>query len=88
MSQTLRETSAEFDDIIAEIAKEPESEFDAVKAWLLGAVRQIKMDALKVAIDQLFAAGLPPDELGSRYRELTAQQDVLVRESQAEMPQR
>jgi DNA primase len=88
MSQTLRETSPEFDDIIAEIAKEPESEIDAVKAWLLGAVRQIKMDALKVAIDGLFAAGLPPDELGQRYRELTAQQDQLVRESQAEMPQR
>ncbi len=88
MSQTLRETSQEFDEIIAEIAKEPESEFDAVKAWLLGAVRQIKMDALKVAIDGLFAAGLPPDELGQRYRELTAQQDALVRESQAELTQR
>jgi DNA primase len=88
MSQTLRETSPEFDEIIAEIAKEPESEFDAVKAWLLGAVRQIKMDALKVAIDGLFAAGLPPDELGQRYRELTAQQDALVRESQAELTQR
>jgi DNA primase len=88
MSQSLHETSQEFDDIIAEIAKEPESDVEAVRAWLFGAVRQIKMDALKVAIDQLFAAGLPPDELGSRYRELTAQQDSLVRESQAELTQR
>ncbi len=88
MSQTLREASQEFDGIIAEIAKEPESDIDAVRAWLFGAVRQIKMDALKVAIDQLFSAGLPPDEMGQRYRELTAQQDALMREAQAEMTPR
>jgi DNA primase len=56
--------------------------------WLFGAVRQIKMDALKQELSQLFSSGLTSDQLGVRYREITAEQDRLTRESVAEMAPR
>jgi DNA primase len=70
--------------LIAEIASEPESDIDSVRLWLSGAVRQIKMDALKQELNQLFSSGLTSDQLGVRYRELTAIQDQLAREDAAE----
>ncbi|MGZ8320770.1 MAG: DNA primase [Telluria sp.] len=88
LSQTLKDQGADYDDIIAEIASEPESDFDSVKLWLAGAVRQIKMDALKQELNQLFSSGLTSDQVGIRYREITALQDQLMRETQAEMTPR
>jgi DNA primase len=88
LSQHLKETSVEYDGLIAEIASEPESEFDSVKLWLSGAVRQIKMDALKQELSQLFSSGLTSDQMGLRYREITALQDQLMREGAAEMTPR
>ena len=88
LSQHLHEASNEYDDLIAEIAAEPESDFDSVKMWLFGAVRQIKLDALKQELNQLFSAGLTTDQVSVRYREITAEQDRLVREQTADMPQR
>ena len=84
MSQHLKETSPEYDDLIAEIAAEPESDFDSVKLWLSGAVRQIKLDALKQELSQLFSSGLTSDQMGVRYREITAEQDRLRRDDDAE----
>ena len=74
----------EYDSLIAEIASEPESDFDSVKLWLVGAVRQIKMDALKQELSQLFSSGLTSDQMGVRYREITAMQNQLMREEVAE----
>jgi DNA primase len=88
LSQHLKEASVEYDSIIAEIASEPESEFDAVKTWLSGAVRQIKMDALKQELSQLFSSALTADQMSVRYREITAMQDQLMRENVAEMTPR
>jgi DNA primase len=88
LSEQLSATGTEYDALIAEIASEPESDIDAVRLWLAGAVRQIKMDALKQELSDLFSAGLSSDELGVRYRELTAQQDQLMREAQAELAAR
>ena len=88
LSQHLHEASNEYDELIAEIAAEPESDFDSVKMWLFGAVRQIKLDALKQELNQLFSAGLTTDQVSVRYREITAEQDRLVREQTADMPQR
>jgi DNA primase len=88
LSQHLKEASVEYDGLIAEIASEPESDFDSVKMWLAGAVRQIKMDALKLELSQLFSSGLTSDQVGVRYREITAMQEQLMRESAADMPQR
>ncbi|NRR31241.1 DNA primase [Oxalobacteraceae bacterium] len=87
-AQHLKSQGEEYDQIIGEIVKEPESDFEAVKLWLKGAIRQIKMDGLKQELSQLFAAGLSSDEIGVRYRELTSQQDQLMREAAAELANR
>ena len=50
------------------------------------AVRQIKMDVLKQELNQLFSSGLTPDQVSARYREITAQQDLLAREAANETP--
>ena len=38
------------------------------------------MDALKQELNQLFSSGLTSDQVGIRYREITAMQDQLLRE--------
>jgi DNA primase len=87
-AQHLKSQSEEYDAIIGEIVKEPESDYDAVRLFLKGAIRQIKMDALKLELSNLFAAGLSSDQIGVRYRELTSQQDQLLREAAAELANR
>jgi DNA primase len=84
LAQQLKETSVEYDGLIAEIAAEPESDFDSVKLWLAGAVRQIKKDTLKQELDQLFSSGLTSDQMGIRYREITAIQNQLALEDEAD----
>jgi DNA primase len=86
LSQQLKEASTEFDHLVAEIASEPESDIDADRVWITSAVRQIKMDALKQELNQLFSSGLTPDQVSARYREITAQQDLLMREAANETP--
>ena len=88
LSEQLKEGGSDYDRIIAEIASEPESDPDADRVWLSSAVRQIKMDALKQELNQLFSKGLTPDQVSARYREITAQQDLLAREAAAEMSPR
>lgn len=88
LSQQLKEVTAEYDSLISEIAAEPESDVEADRIWLLSAVRQIKMDALKQELNQLFSSGLTPDQVSTRYREIVAQQDLLAREAAAEMTPR
>ena len=88
LSQHLKQAGVDYDSLIAEIASEPESDLDAVKLWLSGAVRQIKLDALKLELNQLFSSGLTSDQIGARYREITAMQDALRREIAADMTPR
>lgn len=88
LSQQLKELTSEYDRIIAEIASEPETDSEADRVWLVSAVRQIKMDALKQELNQLFSSGLTPDQVSARYREITAQQHLLVKEAEAAMSPR
>lgn len=88
LSEQLKEVTTEYDHLIAEIAAEPESDPDADRVWLASAVRQIKMDMLKKELNQLFSSGLTPDQVSARYREITAQQNLLVREAEAAMAPR
>ena len=88
LSQGLKEVTTEYDSLIAEIAAEPESDADADRIWLMSAVRQIKIEALKQELNQLFSSGLTPDQVSTRYREITAQQDLLAREAAADMAPR
>ena len=85
LAQHLKEQGSEYAGIISEIAAEPESDFDAIKTYLSSAIRQIKTDALKAELAQLFASGLSSSEIGVRYREITAMQDQLLREAEAEL---
>jgi DNA primase len=87
-AQHLKSQGDDYDGIIGEIVKEPETERDTERVVLRAAIRQVKHNALKHELSQLFAAGLSSDEIGVRYRELTAQQDQLLREAQAELPAR
>jgi DNA primase len=86
LSEQLKEGSSEFDRLISEIASEPESDSEADRIWLTSAVRQVKMDVLKQELNQLFSSGLTPDQVSARYREITAQQDLLMREAANETP--
>jgi DNA primase len=88
LSEQLKEAGTEYDRLIAEIASEPESDIDSDRIWITSAVRQIKMNALKTELNQLFSSGLTPDQVSARYREITAQQDLLAREESAEMAPR
>ncbi|TFW17653.1 DNA primase [Duganella callida] len=87
-AQHLKSQGDEFDPIIGEIVKEPETERNTERLVLRAAIRQVKNDALKQELSQLFASGLSSDQIGVRYRELTAMQDQLLREAQAELSNR
>lgn len=88
LSQQLREETTEYDQMIAEIAAEPETEVDGERLVLIGSIRQIRMDSLKQELNQLFSSGLTPDQVSTRYREIVAQQDLLAREAAADMAPR
>ena len=88
LAEQLKEGSSAYDDIIAKIASEPESDLDAERIVLASAVRQIKKDALKQEQSQLFSGGLPPDQVSTRYREITALLQVLEQEDAAAMSPR
>jgi DNA primase len=84
LSEQLKEASNHYDRIIAEIASEPESDPDANRVFLASAVREIKIAALKQELNQLFSNGLTPDQVSARYREITAQQQLLESEQAAD----
>jgi DNA primase len=77
LAEQLRATSADFDPLIAEIAAEPESDTEAVRLELAGAVRRTKMKLLKIELDQLATAGIRTEEDRMRYRDLMMQQEQL-----------
>ncbi|MFT5645057.1 MAG: DNA primase [Janthinobacterium sp.] len=85
LAQHLKALGPDYDTIIASIAADPESDIDSERLCLAGAIRQIKKDMLKTALNQLFAAGLSSDEIGVRYREITTQQSQLQREEEDEL---
>jgi DNA primase len=86
LSEQLKETSSDYDNLIAAIAVEPESDIEADRVWLVSAVRQVKKDVLKQELNQLFSSGLTPDQVSARYREITAQQQLLEREEANDTP--
>ena len=88
LAEQLKEGSDAYNNLIAKIASEPESDPEAERIVLASAVRQIKTDALKQELNQLFSSGLPPDQVSTRYREIKAQQDLLDQEAAAMMTPR
>ncbi len=88
LAELLRSTGSDFDPLIAEIAAEPESDPDAARLELAGAVRQARLKALREELDQLVAVGLNGEQAQARYRDLTLQQDQLRRQAQEEIARR
>ncbi|WP_211464162.1 DNA primase [Collimonas silvisoli] len=84
LAEHLREGGEDFESLIAEIAAESESETEAARLELAGAIRQTKMKILKDELDQLAATGLGNEEARNRYRELMQKQEQLRREAEAE----
>ncbi|WP_374585700.1 DNA primase [Pseudoduganella sp.] len=88
LCQLLKESGSEYDALISEIAAAPEPDIEGERLWLMATVRHLKMDALKQELDQLFSAGLSSEEIGVRYREITAKQDQLRKEAESELAPR
>jgi DNA primase len=84
LAEQLRTGGSDFDPLIAEIAADSESDVAAARLELAGAVRQTKMQVLKVELDQLAKTGLGTDEARARYRELSQQQEQLRRQAEVE----
>ena len=88
LAEQLRASGNEFDDLIAEIAADQESDSDAARLELAGALRQTKMKLVKSEMEGLAAAGLQTEEGRQRYRELMLLQEQLRRQAEAEIAQR
>ena len=88
LADHLREADANFEPIIAEVAGETEQDLEVVRLELVGALRQTKMKWLKGALADLISRGIQSDEDRQQYRELTARQDQLRREAEAETSRR
>jgi DNA primase len=84
LAERLRAAGADFDPLIAEIAADSESDAAAARLELAGAVRQTRMQVLKVELDQLAKTGLGTEEARARYRELSQQQEQLRRQAEVE----
>lgn len=76
-AQQLTALSEEFSSLIKEIMQAPESEVENAKLELIGAIKQMKMQTIKLKLDRLVAAGLNTQESRLEYRELVAQQKLL-----------
>ncbi|KRB88447.1 DNA primase [Noviherbaspirillum sp. Root189] len=84
LAEQLRGVGSDFDPLIAEIAADTESDLDAARLELAGAVRQTKMQVLKAELDRLAISGLATEEARIRYRELMQQQEQLRRQAEVE----
>lgn len=83
--EQLRAQGDEFDELIAEVATEQESDFDTALLELAGALRQTRMKILKSELDQLAASGLRDEAARQRFRDLMLQQEQLRRQGEAEL---
>ncbi len=91
LCQLVKETGSDYDALIGGIAAAPEPDVEGERLWLLATVRHLKMEAVKLEIEHLtqqFSSGMPSEEFGVRYRELTARQDQLRKEAEADLSAR
>jgi DNA primase len=88
LAEQLKAAGSDFDPLIAEIAAEAESEPEAARLELAGAIRQTKMQVLKAEMERLASTGLSTEEARNRYRELMQQQEQLRRQAEVEATSR
>ncbi|MBC3869128.1 DNA primase [Undibacterium oligocarboniphilum] len=77
LAERLRETGADFDELIAEVAGQTDPDPELIRLELQGAIRQIRSQALKMEADQLVAGGLGTEAERARWREIMLLQDTL-----------
>jgi DNA primase len=87
LSEQLRQENPDFDALIAEISAESESEPEAARRELAGALRQSELQMLKLEMEQLASTGLKLEDSRIRYRQLMARQEILRREAGLESGQ-
>ena len=88
LAEHLRVAGGDFDAMIAEIAAAPESDQDAARLELAGAIRQTKLKIVTDALQKLADTGLKNEPDVLRYRELTAKKNLLRREAEEEIARR
>lgn len=77
LAERLRETGADFDELIAEVVGQTDPDPELIRLELQGAIRQIRSQALKMEADQLVAGGLGTETERARWREIMLLQDTL-----------
>ena len=77
LAQVLQEKSGEFDELIAEIAAESESELELARKELFGALRKTSIKTLKAEQERLIATGLEAEQAKLRYREINIELEQL-----------
>ena len=85
LAQYLHEISADFDELILEIAAQNEIDVDLHQLELVGAIRNIKMQQIKAEQTRLANAGLQNDTDKQRYYDLKQQLDTLNRQNSEEI---
>ena len=88
LAEHLRAAGSDFDVMVAEIAAAPESDRDAARLELAGAIRQTKLKIVTDALQKLANTGLKQEQDVQRYRELTLKKDQLRREAEDEIARR
>ena len=77
ISDQLRASRSDFDQIIEEIATNRDYDLDLARMEMADAVRKIKLQAIVSELNTLSSSGLSAEEISTRYRELTNQQKLL-----------
>ena len=85
LSDHLRSLNADFDELIVEIAGQSETDAELHRMELIGAIRAIKMQQIKVEQALLANRGLQGESDKLRYYELKKQLDELTRQNSDEI---
>lgn len=88
LAESLQEISSDFETLIADIAADSDTDPDACRLELRGAVRQVRQQAIKAEIEQVIAGGLADEHSRNRYRELMMLQEQLRQQAGAEAVRR
>jgi len=88
LSEHLRISNADFDPLIDEIATGRDYDLELARLELAGAVRQIRMLAIKAELEQLHSSNLSLDEIRKRNDFLTRQQKDLQQQNEKEIASR
>ncbi|MFZ6724341.1 DNA primase [Undibacterium sp. MH2W] len=84
LAEQLKAVSQDFDGLIAEVAEQADTDPDLVRLELMGAIRQIRSQALKNEAERLVASGLRTDEDKARWREIMQLQEALRQQAVTE----